>query len=84
MARLSGSGGVYPSYREDFFLRGTFAPARRASDSPIAIACLRLFTLRPDPPLRSVPFLRSVIARFTFFAAVLPYFRATTHLRVQV
>jgi len=30
---------------------GTFAPDRRASDKPIAIACLRLFTvfpLRPD------------------------------------
>ena len=26
------------------FLRGTFAPALRACDNPIAIACLRLFT----------------------------------------
>ena len=33
------------------FLGGTFAPDRRASDKPIAIACFRLFTvfpLRPD------------------------------------
>jgi hypothetical protein len=31
---------------EDFF-RGTLAPFFRASDKPIAIACLRLFTLPP-------------------------------------
>jgi hypothetical protein len=31
---------------EDFFL-GTLAPFFRASDSPIAMACLRLFTLPP-------------------------------------
>jgi hypothetical protein len=49
--------------RED--LRGTFAPERRASLSPIAIACLRLRTRRPERPLRSVPRLRSCIARFT-------------------
>ena len=30
---------------EAFF--GTFLPSARASDSPIAIACLRLVTLRP-------------------------------------
>jgi hypothetical protein len=43
-------------------LRGTFAPARRAWDRPIAIACLRLLTFFPDLPLRSVPRLRSRIA----------------------
>jgi hypothetical protein len=32
-----------------FFL-GTLAPFFRASESPIAIACLRLFTLPPLPP----------------------------------
>src|SRR5207253_2522181 len=38
-------------------LGGTFAPFLRASESPIAIACSRLFTLPPLPPLpeRSVP-----------------------------
>lgn len=46
-------------------LRGTFPPARRASLSPIAIACFRLVTFRPEPPDRSVPRLRSCIARFT-------------------
>ena len=30
-------------------MRGTFAPERLASERPIAIACLRLFTLRPLP-----------------------------------
>jgi hypothetical protein len=34
---------------------GTFAPFSRASLRPIAIACLRLVTLRPLRPLRSVP-----------------------------
>ncbi len=33
----------YAAFREDF-AGGTFAPLRRALDSPIAIACLRLFT----------------------------------------
>ena len=41
---------------------GTFPPAFRASDRPIAIACLRLVTFLPEPPLFSVPRLRSCIA----------------------
>lgn len=64
-------------FDEDFFdvrLRGTFAPDSRASLRPIAMACSRLFTLRPEP-LFSVPFLRLCIARFTDFPAALPYFR---------
>src|SRR5580698_7048109 len=68
---------------EDFFFFGTFAPACRASDSPIAIACLRLVTFFPERPLRSVPFLRSVMARFTFWEAFLAYLRATGHLRMS-
>jgi hypothetical protein len=32
---------------ELLFLRGTFAPFFRASDSPMAIACSRLFTFPP-------------------------------------
>jgi hypothetical protein len=55
----------------DFF--GTLPPARRASDKPIAMACLRLVTFFPDPPLRSVPSLRSCIAFRTFACAFLPY-----------
>src|SRR5262249_46977833 len=34
-----------------FFFRGTFLPFLRALDSAMAIACLRLFTLPPFPPL---------------------------------
>ncbi len=56
-------------------LRGTRAPDRRASDSPIAIACLRLVTrLRVFPPLFKVPRLRSRMAFPTFFDAFLLYF----------
>src|SRR5262245_29479822 len=61
------------------FLRrrfGTFAPERRASESPIAIACLRLVTFRPERPLRSVPRLRSRMTFSTFFDAFLLYFLA--------
>jgi hypothetical protein len=55
------------------FLRGTFAPDFRASESPIAIACFRLVTFLPERPLLNVPFFRLCIARFTFCAAFLPY-----------
>ena len=54
-------------------LRGTFAPFFRASLSPMAIACFRLFTFCPDPLLR-VPFFRRRIVDFTFFDADVPYF----------
>jgi hypothetical protein len=53
-------------------LRGTFPPFSRASLSPIAIACLRLVTLRPDP-LFNVPFFLRRIVDSTCFAADLPY-----------
>jgi hypothetical protein len=43
----------------------------------MAIACLRLVTLRPDP-LFSVPRLRRRIADFTVFDAPLPYFAMDT------
>ena len=58
---------------------GTFAPFSRASERPIAIACLRLVTLRVVPPPRlplfRVPFLRRRIALSTLFPAACPYFR---------
>src|SRR5215472_4865693 len=59
--------------RPPFFLAGTLPPALRASDRPIAIACLRLFTVLPERPLFSVPCLRSCIAFSTFSDALLPY-----------
>jgi hypothetical protein len=53
---------------------GTFLPLRRASESPMAIACLRLFTVLPLRPLFSVPFLRRRIALLTVFEAAREYF----------
>jgi hypothetical protein len=62
---------------------GTFPPFFRASLKPIAIACLRLFTVRPDP-LFSVPFLRRRIADATRFDAALPYFAMACLLIVRL
>jgi hypothetical protein len=54
----------------------TFAPERRASESPIAIACLRVVTLRPERPERSWPRFISCIAAPTLRPAFFPYFLA--------
>src|ERR1700722_8882822 len=64
---------AFLAVRAVFF--GTFAPAARASESPIAIACLRLLTVRPEPPLFRVPAVRFFIARSTLLDAFLEYFR---------
>jgi hypothetical protein len=64
------------------FFFGTFAPLALASDKPIAIACLRLLTFRPERPLLSVPALRFFIARPTLVDAFLEYFLAMTILPV--
>jgi len=53
------------------------APFSLASFKPMAIACLRLVTLRPEP-LFSVPRLRRRIADFAVFDAPLPYFAMDT------
>src|SRR5665213_3248177 len=58
------------------FFFGTFLPSARASDNPIAMACLRLVTLRPERPLFKVPALRFFITRSTSADAFLEYFRA--------
>jgi hypothetical protein len=60
---------------QDFFFRGTFAPALRASDNPIAIACLRLFTVPPFPPFPDfkVPRFSRCTALFTLLPAAFPY-----------
>jgi hypothetical protein len=68
--------GVF--FEEDFFLEadflaGTFAPALRASERPMAIACLRLVTFLPDFPLLRVPCFFSCMTFFTFDCAFLPY-----------
>jgi len=64
------------------FFFGTFCPARRASDRPIAIACLRLLTLRPERPLFKVPAFRFFIARPTFADAPFEYFRAVRAMKI--
>jgi hypothetical protein len=74
-----------PDFLEAFFARffgGTFFPSRLASDSAIAIACLRLLTLRPDLPLFKVPALRFFIVRSTLADAFLEYLRAMTLLPI--
>src|SRR5580693_3689661 len=62
---------------------GTLAPFFRASESPIAIACLRLFTTPPLPPFpeRSVPFFSRRTAFSTLLPAALPYLRLLDFLR---
>jgi hypothetical protein len=65
----------------DVFL-GTLLPAALASERPIAIACLRLLTFRPERPLFNVPALRFFIARSTFADAFFEYFRAMIILPV--
>ena len=66
-----------------FFGGGTLPPACRASDSPIAIACLRLVTFLPDLPLFKVPALSSRITLVTFSDAFLPYLLAIATLVVR-
>jgi len=57
---------------------GTRLPSRRASESPIAIACMRLLTLPPRPPLPrfKVPRLNFRISRSTSFEALRAYLLA--------
>jgi hypothetical protein len=79
-ATAASAHGYRPVERALLFLerlvddrrRGTLPPARRASDSPMAIACFRLVTFFFERPLRRVPRFRSRIARSTFFWASFP------------
>ncbi len=70
----------WPELREELLrrldddLRGTLAPPPRASESPMAMACLRLVTFLPLRPLFNVPCFLSCIARFTLLCAFAPYF----------
>jgi hypothetical protein len=62
----------------DIFLRfrfGTFAPLRRASDKPIAIACFLRLTFLPERADLSFPLFRSRLDRATLVEASRPYFR---------
>lgn len=58
---------------ELFLAGGTLAPDLRASDSPIAIACLGFVTFFPEP-LFSFPFLNACISRSTLEEAFGLYF----------
>lgn len=64
------------SYELDFFF-GTLAPFLRASERPMAMACLRLFTVPPLPPFPDFkePFFFRWRALLTDLLADLPYFR---------
>src|SRR5581483_7323154 len=68
-------------YLLDFL--GTLAPFFLASESPIAIACLRLFTFPPFPPFpdRNVPFFLRLMALATVLPAAFPYFLPEDFLR---
>src|SRR5262249_43556319 len=73
------AGGVIQEaffLEEAFFFFGTLAPLSRASDNPIAIACLRLLTVLPLRPLFSVPFFFRLMALSTLLDAFLEYFLA--------
>lgn len=70
-------------FAEDLFGGGTLLPAARASDNPIAIACLRLVTFLPECPLFSVPAFISFMTSSTFFDAFLPYLLAMSLSRVR-
>jgi hypothetical protein len=72
---------VDAAFFEDAFFAGTLPPARRASDSPMAMACLRLVTFLPELPLFSVPRFRSCITFSTFSDAFFPYLLAIRNLR---
>src|SRR6185312_6217430 len=66
---------------ELLFFDGTFLPSRRASDRPIAMACLRLFTFLPLRPILRRPRLNSCISRSTFLLALGLYLRRELDLR---
>jgi hypothetical protein len=82
-ARNDGRTRYFFVFRFPAAFVGTFLPLARASESPIAIACLRLFTVLPDRPLFKVPALRFFIARSTSAEAFLEYFRAMIYLPVS-
>lgn len=70
-SHFDGSG------RQAAFFLGTLAPFLRASERPIAIACFRIVTLPPFPPLpeRRVPRFSRRMALATDVLAALPYLR---------
>jgi hypothetical protein len=80
--RIEASAGT--SSPQLAFFVGTFLPFLRASESPIAIACLRLLTVPPFPPLPlfNWPRLNLCISRSTSSEALREYFLAMTILQI--
>src|SRR6185436_237744 len=74
---------LLPPFFDDDFFDGTLPPSRRASDNPMAMACLRLVTFLPELPLFSVPRFRSCMAFSTLSCAFFPYFAAIAILLAQ-
>src|SRR5206468_10635965 len=68
---------IQPQRLFDRDFGGTFAPCFRALDSPMAMACFRLFTFLPERPLFSLPRLNSCIALLTCFLEPRPYLAMT-------
>ncbi len=66
-------------FEEDFFA-GTLPPSRRASDKPMAMACLRLVTFLPERPLFNLPRFISCMFSSTFSEAFFPYLLAMQNL----
>src|ERR1700681_3720441 len=75
--------GRMPVLSQLAFFIGTLAPFLRASERPMAIACLRLVTLPPLPPWpeRSVPRFSRCRALLTLLPAALPYLVRPDFLR---
>src|SRR5579863_6608920 len=64
---------------EDLF-EGTFLPARRASEIPMATACFGFVTFLPEPPERRSPRFHSCMTFATLALAPLLYLRAPADL----
>ena len=77
MALRFESRSTDSAIRHSLFLGGggTFLPSLRASDRPMAIACLRLVTFFPLRPLFSLPCFIAFISRSTSLLADGLYFR---------
>jgi len=69
---------------DDERFRGTLAPFFRASDNPMAMACLRLLTVLPLRPLFSDPRFIRCMADFTFLPAEAPYLRLLLRFFVAI
>ncbi len=65
---------------EDDCFEGTLPPSRRASDKPMAMACLRLVTFLPERPLFNLPRFISCMFSSTFSEAFFPYLLAMQNL----